>query len=389
MSIEEVYKRLTQLSFKAFGYSSPNPPVSCVITDLNDTILSEGFTQVDGKEHAERIAYLNLENPIPFAHKVYVSLEPCTHQGRTPPCLDLVLKYKPKELIIGQLDPNPLVKQRNGLEECNKLGIRVRISEEIKTLTEIYLRGFLKRIQKEEPVIILKTALSRNGFFKSSKNQNFKFTNSESDNLTQILRAKVDAVLVGPNTIQIDSPSLNLRNLQKLKNPISNLIDDSMIEFMNMNLKEHQPYRIFYIDRESRLNRFFLEKQSKIDQENQNKKAVFILESILEESNLRKVLNGFTDLVFIIDSKRDQSILKNELKKIFSKLKFNTLLIEGGNLFYELFSRDADFVFKICTETNLESGMKPKIDWNFFELQKKIEVATDIWEIYKNVYRTS
>lgn len=94
------------------GYSSPNPPVACTITDLDDNILSEAYTQKVGENHAEKEAYRKLGNNFHRPHKVYVTLEPCSHFGKTPPCLDLILTKKPQKIIIGSRDPNPLVQKK-------------------------------------------------------------------------------------------------------------------------------------------------------------------------------------------------------------------------------------------------------------------------------------
>ena len=92
---------LARLSFKAMGKSSPNPPVACIITDTNNNILSFAETQINGTNHAEREAYSQYTSS--QSHNLYVTLQPCTHHGKTPPCSDLILKYHPKNLIIGRV----------------------------------------------------------------------------------------------------------------------------------------------------------------------------------------------------------------------------------------------------------------------------------------------
>ena len=99
---QNILNHLVQLSFQATGLSSPNPPVACVITDLQGNLLSSGHTDRVGGFHAERRAYQNSQVPLEKdQHIVYVTLEPCSHKGRTPPCIDIILQHQPKALIYG------------------------------------------------------------------------------------------------------------------------------------------------------------------------------------------------------------------------------------------------------------------------------------------------
>jgi pyrimidine deaminase RibD-like protein len=146
------------------GFSSPNPPVACVITDLNDNILSSAHTQKTGFNHAEREAYLKLGENFSEKHNLYVTLEPCSHFGRTPPCLDLLLKYKPQKVFLGIKDPNPLVKKTNSisiLKENNDADTAMfYVSDHGQSLGEdgIYLHGMpylvAPKHQKHIPMII-------------------------------------------------------------------------------------------------------------------------------------------------------------------------------------------------------------------------------------------
>jgi len=139
---EEIYSKLVELSFQATGISSPNPPVACVITEIDGNIISTGYTQIIGNNHAEREAYSNFKN---VPHYTFVTLEPCTHFGRTPPCLDLILQQKPKKLFIGNLDQNPIVKKNSNLQKLSELGIEVILDENIKKISDSFLEGFFSR----------------------------------------------------------------------------------------------------------------------------------------------------------------------------------------------------------------------------------------------------
>ncbi|EMG01218.1 cytidine and deoxycytidylate deaminase zinc-binding region [Leptospira borgpetersenii str. 200701203] len=165
---EEFREELRKLSFLSTGESSPNPPVSCLITNVDNTrILAKGRTSPTGGPHAERNAYYEFVKNGFFKepHNVWVTLEPCTHSGKTPPCLDLILEHKPKTLYYGRKDPNPLVRGNEGLELCRRRGILVVAEPGLREIAEESLFGFVSRIERKKPSMILKTALSKEGFF--------------------------------------------------------------------------------------------------------------------------------------------------------------------------------------------------------------------------------
>ena len=210
-----ILEKLNRLSFQATGYSSPNPPVACVITDLEGNILSEGHTQRTGRNHAEREAYQNFaqnyKNAKKIPHLVFVTLEPCNHFGRTAPCIDLILENKPVCVYYGLADPNPLVKERNGFKECEAKGVQVIQSPEIAKIGEAFLSGFISRIETGRPQIFLKSALSKEGFYSDLSKSKISLSNSTSNQISQMLRAKFDAIIVGPITVYVDYPGLDFR----------------------------------------------------------------------------------------------------------------------------------------------------------------------------------
>ncbi|WP_061231043.1 bifunctional diaminohydroxyphosphoribosylaminopyrimidine deaminase/5-amino-6-(5-phosphoribosylamino)uracil reductase RibD [Leptospira weilii] len=211
---EKFREELRKLSFLSTGESSPNPPVSCLITDIDNTrILAKGRTSPTGGPHAERNAYYEfVKNGFSKTpHNVWVTLEPCTHSGKTPPCLDLILEHRPKTLYYGRKDPNPLVWENEGLELCRREGILVVAEPGLVEIAEESLFGFVSRIERKKPSMILKTALSKEGFFSSKDKFPIRFSGNISNHLTSILRAKCDAVLVGPGTLFRDNPGLEFR----------------------------------------------------------------------------------------------------------------------------------------------------------------------------------
>ena len=140
----------------AYGHTSPNPIVGCVVVK-NGKIIAEGYHEKIGKFHAERNALLNAKENVEGAD-LYVTLEPCSHFGKTPPCTDIIIEKKIKRVIVGTLDPNPLVSGK-GIEKLKNAGIEVItgiLEKECLKLNEI----FFHYIQTKIPFVALKYAMT-------------------------------------------------------------------------------------------------------------------------------------------------------------------------------------------------------------------------------------
>lgn len=237
---------------KGVGFVSPNPPVGCVILDKNQRLLSVGYHKKCGDDHAE-IDALNKVHDLELlrgAH-LYVTLEPCSHQGKTPPCVNRLTK-----LLLGSVnfvlqDPNPLV---NGQGEKVLLanGITVkRMSEfeqEVRDLMEVYLYN----LKYQKPFIVLKVASSLDGKIALLNGKSKWITGPQAREKAHFLRGCYDAVLVGRRTLEEDNPCLNLRvhPFVGLENKV--IILDSQLHSLNF-LKNshlyhsHLPHHLFYV----------------------------------------------------------------------------------------------------------------------------------------------
>lgn len=208
-------------SRKARAFSSPNPNVGAVLVK-NNKIISKGHTQIPGKEHAEVMAIKKASNDIKGA-SLYVTLEPCSHYGRTPPCSDLIIKKKIKNVFIGIKDPHPIVYGK-GIKKLKQNNITV-ITGILKNKIEDELQWYIKTIIKKTPYITLKAGISLDGKTTDYK-QNSKWITSEKvRNFSQKLREKNDGILVGINTIIKDNPFLTYRG--KIKKPFYKIILDT------------------------------------------------------------------------------------------------------------------------------------------------------------------
>lgn len=205
--------RALQLARNGEIFASPNPMVGAVIVH-NDTIIGEGFHRRYGEGHAEVNAVASVTQPELLPHStIYVTLEPCSHYGKTPPCAQLIIDKKIPRVVIGCLDPFEKVSGR-GVKMLQEAGIEVVhgvLEDECRQLnTKFIIAHTLHR-----PFITLKWAKSKDGFIDHIRTAvtpyAARFSTTETSALTHKLRATHDAIMVGSNTVINDNPSLNCR----------------------------------------------------------------------------------------------------------------------------------------------------------------------------------
>ncbi|MEL6561211.1 MAG: bifunctional diaminohydroxyphosphoribosylaminopyrimidine deaminase/5-amino-6-(5-phosphoribosylamino)uracil reductase RibD [Bacteroidota bacterium] len=218
-------QRAFELAELGKGSVSPNPLVGCVIV-YEDQIIGEGFHQKYGEGHAE-VNAVNAVKDKSLLKKsdVFVTLEPCSHHGKTPPCADMLISHQVKKVWVANLDPNPLVSGR-GMKKLEQAGIETETGV-LADLGEEVNRRFFTFMRKKRPHIILKWAETADGFV-ARKNYNSKWiSNPYSRQLVHKLRAEEDAILVGTNTARYDNPQLNVRDW-KGNNPLRIVIDKTL-----------------------------------------------------------------------------------------------------------------------------------------------------------------
>jgi len=223
MNSEEIFMhRAMELAGLGRGAVSPNPLVGCVIVHQN-RIIGEGWHKKYGDAHAEVNAIDSVDDKLLLKEStVYVSLEPCSHFGKTPPCADLLIKHGLQKVVVSNFDPNPLVGGR-GIEKLRAANVEV-ITDFLKTQGEKLNRRFFTFIEKQRPYIILKWAQTADGFIARENNDSKWISNEFSRQLTHKWRSEEDAVLVGTITTKHDNPSLNVRDWSG-RNPVRIVID--------------------------------------------------------------------------------------------------------------------------------------------------------------------
>lgn len=209
-----------RLAKKGIGFTNPNPLVGAVLVK-EDTILSRGYHRFYSGPHAEVNVIKKIQDFTDTT--LYVTLEPCCHHGKTPPCTDLIIKSGIKKVVIGTLDPNPLVAGK-GVEILRKHGVDVEVgclASEIKQMNEIFNHYILEKT----PYVILKYAMTLDGKIATMTGDSKWITNESSRKLVHETRQQVMGILIGVNTVLADDPELTTRLDKKCSHPMPIILD--------------------------------------------------------------------------------------------------------------------------------------------------------------------
>jgi len=205
-------KRCLELAQRGRLTTPPNPMVGCVITK-NDEWVAEGFHRFPGGPHAEVIACAAFTDKNSLSgHRVYVSLEPCSHVGRTPPCTDLLLHLRPDQVIVACTDPDERVSGR-GIKLLQNAGIDV-IHGVLQGEAGFLMREYMTHRSQKRPYIILKWAQTSDGFIDAAgEGAPLKISSPETDVLVHRWRAEVQGIVCGSTTWKRDNPALTVRHV--------------------------------------------------------------------------------------------------------------------------------------------------------------------------------
>ncbi|MEM8779963.1 MAG: bifunctional diaminohydroxyphosphoribosylaminopyrimidine deaminase/5-amino-6-(5-phosphoribosylamino)uracil reductase RibD [Cyanobacteria bacterium P01_G01_bin.49] len=212
---QQMMQRCLQLAQQALGYTSPNPLVGSVIVKDGE-IVGEGFHPKAGKSHAEIFALRDAGEKAAGA-TLYVNLEPCNHHGRTPPCTEALIAAKIAKVVVGMVDPNPLVSGK-GIEKLEQAGIEVVVGVEEVACRRLN-EAFIHRITHQQSFGILKYAMTLDGKIATTTGHSTWVTGTSSRQLVHQIRAACDAVVVGGNTVRRDDPELTIHEVSGV-NPL-------------------------------------------------------------------------------------------------------------------------------------------------------------------------
>ncbi len=215
--------RALVLARKGLYTTDPNPRVGCVLVK-NNTILGEGWHAKAGQPHAEPEALKNVQDA--KGATAYVTLEPCSHHGRTPPCCDALITAGISRVVAAMPDPNPLVAGQ-GLKRLQAAGIEVTCGV-LRQDAELLNRGFIKRMTQHRPFVRSKLAMSLDGRTAMASGESKWITSTGSRRDVHKLRAESSAVLTGINTVLADDPALNARVDFDVEQPIRVVLDSQL-----------------------------------------------------------------------------------------------------------------------------------------------------------------
>lgn len=339
---EKYMRRCLELAQSGLRNAAPNPSVGAVLVYQN-RIIGEGATSPYGGAHAE----VNCINSVKSKDlhliqlsRLYVSLEPCSHFGKTPPCSNLIIENKIPEVIVAMLDPNPLV-AGNGITQLKKNGVDVTIGileEEAKDLNKRFICFYTKK----RPYIILKWAQTKQGFFSPNSTSQFWITSKRTKALVHQWRSEEMAILIGGNTLKADNPRLNVR-LVNGKNPVRVIIA----------IKEKFDSQLYVFDGQI---------------------PSLIYTNYIQESK--------ENLEFIaIDSKAN--VLEQILNDLFLR-QINSVIVEGGAYTLSKFIEQNlwDEARILTGAKELDQGIKaPELK---AKLYQEFYISGDLIQIYKN-----
>lgn len=218
-----------RLARKHEGLTAENPSVAALVVkyvDEKPVIIGRGVTAIGGRPHAEVLALKEAGFAAKDAH-IYVTLEPCSHFGKTPPCADALIKAGVSRVVVAANDPDDRVSGQ-GFEKLRKAGIIV-VHNVLAQEAEYGLAGYLMRKRCVRPFVTLKMAMSKDGLIGARDGRQIKITSEISNGQVQVLRALNDAILVGSGTVQNDNPTLTCRlNGLKHRSPIRVVMDRNL-----------------------------------------------------------------------------------------------------------------------------------------------------------------
>jgi len=232
--MDRIYmQRAIELAKKGYGYVNPNPAVGAVIVK-DGRIIAEGYHERYGTLHAERNAFANLKESAEGA-TIYVTLEPCCHHGKQPPCTDAIIEHKIAKVVIGSRDPNPLVHGK-GCQILKEHGIEVIEDFMIDECDELN-PAFFQFIQTGRPYVVMKYAMTLDGKIATHTGQSQWITGEKARAHVHVQRSRYAAIMAGIGTVLADNPMLNARIPGETPHqPVRIIIDSKLSIPMECNL---------------------------------------------------------------------------------------------------------------------------------------------------------
>ena len=349
---KEYMKFAIKLAKQGEGKVNPNPVVGAVVVK-DDVIVGKGYHKVFGKAHAEVYA---LEEAGKLARNatIYVTLEPCSHFGKTPPCAEKIIKMGIKRCVIGSNDPNPKVAGK-GIEMLRAAGIEVTrnvLKEECDELNQV----FFKYIKSEIPYLFLKCGITMDGKIALSNGVSKWITNEKAREKVQYYRNKFMGIMVGINTVLYDNPSLTAR-IENGVNPFRIIVDP--------NLKITEEYNVIKNNEDEKtiiITSVINKNNEKIKKMEKNKKIKFIF--------LEGKCFSMNDMLREIGKQGIDSVLLEGGEALISRA-FSEKVIDGGEIFIsnKIFGDNnaKSFISGFAAENTDEALTLDNIKYNIYD----------------------
>lgn len=341
---EQYMKRCLELAALGRSYVSPNPLVGAVVVH-NGEIIGEGYHQRYGQAHAEVVAIASVaDKSLLKESTIYVSLEPCAHFGKTPPCANLIVDHKIPRVVMAMEDPFPQVsgKGRRILEEAGIEVISGVLEKEARDLNKF----FLTYVEKQRPYITLKWATSVDGFIDDLSPSPKALTSKETNIWAHTNRSYYDAILVGFNTALKDNPSLTVRHVNR-PSPKRFVLD--------LNLDLPHELQLF-----------------------SDILPLYILNTKREEVEGKKIYKK-------LDASKP---LHEEISRVMYELKIQSVLVEGGAATHKLFLEAGlwDEILEFETPVLIEEGIKKALEPNV-SLQGQCVYSNELDKVFSYTNR--
>lgn len=296
-------KKALYLALKGAGYVSPNPMVGAVLVKDN-LVVATGYHQRYGEAHAERIA-LDKAGPLAKDATLYVTLEPCCHYGKTPPCTDAIIEAGVKRVVVAMRDPNPLVSESENILKASGIEVTYGVLEkEAKTLNQ----QFIKNIKYRRPYVTLKLATTLDGKIADRFYNSKWLTNEKSREYVHQLRFEHDAILVGAGTVCSDNPTLTVRHSKKKLNWTKIIVDPFLQVPPTAKIFESKDKVVFVTQDPTTINQA---------EKDEFKKKLKLLSA--------------TGCDFIFLALKEAGFNIKTILKELSDLKINSVFVEGGS----------------------------------------------------------
>lgn len=294
--MDEFYMRLAlEEAKKGIGKVSPNPMVGAIIVK-DEKIIGSGFHEYFGGAHAEVNAFKNVTEDVEGA-TMYVTLEPCSHYGKTPPCAGKIIQKKIKRVVIGTLDPNPLV-SGNGVKKLTDAGIKISVGvleKECRKINEV----FMKYIEYKKPFVVMKCAMSLDGKICTRNGESKWITGEEARKHVHKTRNILSAIMVGVDTIIKDNPQLTSR-IDSRRNPIRIIVDSTL--------------------------RIPLDSKVLVDE--YKNKTIIATTSSANKENIAYIRNLGVKVLVI--KEKEKRVDLDDLMKKLGEMNIDSILLEGG-----------------------------------------------------------